>query len=145
MMPAVFGVSLRRISGGGRHGAQVAVHEDRIAAGGDDGGGGSHEGVGRHQHVAPGDVQHAQDDLERRGAAVHRDGVPGACLAREFRFELGTVLAEGELAIGQHFVDALGDPAAVLGAEIDANGEPAGARRPMREWKPWECPSMCRG
>ena len=107
---------------GGREGAQIAVHEDRIAAGRDDGSGGRHEGVGRHQHIAPCDLQHAQDDLERTGAAVDRDRMARTAQPREFRLELLPVAAERQLAVGQHFIDALGDPVSILGREVDTNG-----------------------
>src|SRR4029078_10005761 len=93
---------------------------------------GSHRGVigiGRHENITAFDAQSAEDDFERRGAAVYRYGVLGADILSQARFELLTVGAKRQTPAGKNLLDAVGDPLAVLGGEVDA------CRRHHANWR----------
>ena len=111
----------RRFDGGGaqRERGGVDVGEDDPAPGVGHRGGRRVEGVGRHDHVAPGHVQAAQDDLERGGPGADRHGVRCAVSCREGILELPGVPTQGQTATGQDACHLLVDLLLVLPAEDD--------------------------
>ncbi len=84
--------------------------------------GGRVEGDGGDDHVAAADVEAAQDDLQRRGAAGDGDGVRGAVLGGEGLLEPFGPGAEGERAGGEHLAHRLRYGRAVVLVEHDAGG-----------------------
>src|SRR5262249_59795057 len=105
------------------------VDEEGPTARVDDRRGGGEERVGGNQDVTAGDVQRAQDDLERRGAAADGDPVRQPAMACERLLELGAVPPERQLPARQDLLDPLGDPATVLDGEV----EPRGRDRPTTD------------
>src|SRR5262249_27728028 len=101
---------------------RVGVHEDGPAARVDDRCGGGEERVGGDENVTAGDGQRAQDDLERRGAPGDGDTVFELAMAPGLPLELGAVPPERQPPARQDLVDPLGDPATVLGGEVDPRG-----------------------
>ncbi len=77
------------------------------------------KGVGRHQDVLPLDSKRPENDLERTGAAVDGNGEFHAAKRGELLLELGSIAAERQLAGGQHLLNPLGNPKAILGQELD--------------------------
>ena len=77
------------------------------------------ESVCRHKNIFALDADRPENNFERAGAAVHRDGMLNAAQVREFPLELGAITAKRELAVCEHLDDALRNPRAVFGQELD--------------------------
>lgn len=124
------------IRGIDRHRLRIAVDEAQARAGVRRGGGGREERVGRHDDLAVGHTDRAQDDLQRGGAGADRDRVLRAVTRGERLLELSPDGTERELPGRERFVDAGEDLATIFGGNrIRAGGtrmagESSGAMSP---------------
>src|SRR5262249_19549082 len=101
------------------HGGALHIGEPRPTARVNHRGGGGEEGVGGHHYFALLHVERPEHDFKGTRAALHRHGKASADDARKGGFEGLAILAEGQGASSERFVDASQDLASVFFRDDD--------------------------